>query len=175
MAKPRKMLGSAESPYILSLMSAIETQSAATIAKWSTAYARQYILPIYAVFYPDDQRPEQAFDAAEIYLRAEMKLPDAKRIIQAVNESAKQAESFPAAQAAAKAIGQASASIHRSTAALSMAFYGAAAIAYHRVGLDESPETYDSIAAEECAKMQAALIAVSIPNEPKPAKINWYC
>lgn len=34
MAKLRKMLGKADSPYIVSLMSLIETQSKNTIVKW---------------------------------------------------------------------------------------------------------------------------------------------
>jgi len=58
---------------------------------------------------------------------------------------------------------------------LGLAFYGAAAIAYNRVGINEKPEVYDLIAAEECAKMEAALRAVAVENEPNPAKIKWYC
>ena len=52
---------------------------------------------------------------------------------------------------------------------------GAAAIAYDRAGLDESPEVYDKIAAEECAKMEAALSAVAVENELNPVKIKWRC
>jgi len=43
------------------------------------------------------------------------------------------------------------------------------------VGFDETPEVYDQIAAEECAKMEAALRAVAVDDEPNPAKINWGC
>jgi len=35
--------------------------------------------------------------------------------------------------------------------------------------------TDDQIAAEECGKMEAALRAVAVENEPRPAKINWNC
>lgn len=38
MAKLRKMLGSADSPYIVSLMRLIETQSKETIAGWCLDY-----------------------------------------------------------------------------------------------------------------------------------------
>ena len=48
MPKPRKMLGAADSPYIVSLMRLIETQSKATIAAWCIGYAEAQILPIYA-------------------------------------------------------------------------------------------------------------------------------
>jgi len=43
------------------------------------------------------------------------------------------------------------------------------------VGLGETPEAYDQIAAEECARMEAALRAVAAENEPNPAKIHWGC
>ena len=81
----------------------------------------------------------------------------------------------PAAQAAARACGQASACFHAPTHSLGLAFYGAAAIAYDRFGLDEEAEVYDKIAAEECAKMETAFRAAAVENEPNPAKINWRC
>lgn len=72
-------------------------------------------------------------------------------------------------------MGQAAASIYTPTHSLGLAFYGAAAIAYDRVGLEEKLEVYDGIAAQECEKMEAALRAVAVEDEPNPAKINWYC
>ena len=72
-------------------------------------------------------------------------------------------------------VAQAAACFHTATHPLGLAFYGAAAIAYDRVGLNENPEVYDRIAAEECAKMDAALCAVAVADEPNPAKINWGC
>ncbi len=56
-----------------------------------------------------------------------------------------------------------------------VAFYGAAAIAYDRVGIAETAEVYNRIAAEECAKMEAALRAIAVENESNPAKIKWNC
>jgi RimJ/RimL family protein N-acetyltransferase len=47
------------------------------------------------------------------------------------------------------------------------------ALAYARAGVNEEPEVYDQIAAEECAKMEAALRGVAVPNESNPAKIDW--
>ncbi|WNX86163.1 hypothetical protein RWV98_07795 [Agathobaculum sp. NTUH-O15-33] len=84
-------------------------------------------------------------------------------------------ETNPAAQAAARACGQAAACFHTPTHSLGLAFYGAAALAYDRVGTGESAAVYERIAAEECAKMEAALRAVAVENEPNPAKINWRC
>ena len=175
MAKIRKMLGSAESPYILSLMRAIETQSKATIAAWCADYAIENILPIYERAYPEDERPRQGLKAAKDYLAGEIKLAEAKAKIRPVQDAAREAEAMPAAQAAARAVFSSASAIHTPTYGLSLAFYSAAAIAYDRVGTEASDEVYEAVAAEECAKMEAALRAVSVADEPNPAKIVWHC
>lgn len=175
MAKLRKMLGSADSPYITSLMRLIETQSKTTIAKWCVDYAKKYILPIYEKAYPEDARVKEAINGAQDWLSGNLTLVAAKKLISQAQSAAREAEENPAAQAAARAVSQAAATIHTSTNSLALAFYGAAAIAYDRVGTGESEEVYDRIAAEECAKMEAALRAIAIEDEPNPAKINWNC
>ncbi len=176
MPKPRKMLGAADSPYIVSLMRLIETQSKATIAAWCIGYAEAQILPIYAKTFPHDRRPFHALQAARDWMDGKVKLPEVKRIIlQECHAAAREAEDYPAAQAAARTCGQAAACIHTSTHSLGLAFYGSAAIAYDRVGTNEPSGVYDRIAAEECAKMEDDLRRIAVENEPHPAKINWHC
>lgn len=175
MPKLRKMLGDWKAPYLQSLMQLIETQSKATIVSWCVFYAEENILPIYQKFYSDDARPTSALNAARDWMDGKIKLPAAKKMILDAHAAAREAEINPAAQAAARAIGQASATIHMPSHSLGLAFYGAAAIAYDRVGTDETLEVYDRIAAGECAKMEAALRAAAVENEPNPAKINWRC
>lgn len=175
MAKLRKMLGKADSPHIISLMRLIETQSKATIANWCIHYADEFFLPIYEKYYPEDARPREALSAAQDWMEGKTKLPAVKKLIQEANNAAKEAEENPAAQAAARAVGQAAASIHTSTHSLGLAFYGGAAVAYDRVGTQEKPEVYERIAAEEGAKIEEALRAVAVENEENPSKINWYC
>lgn len=176
MGKLRKTLGSATSPYILSLMRLIETQSKKTIADWCLRYAEAHILPIFEKECPGDPRPRRALDASRRWFEGKVKLPEVRQII--LNEchaAARELEHNPAAQAAARAIGQAAACFHAPTHSLGLAFYGAAAVAYDRVGVLETPEVYECIAAEECAKMEEALRAVMVENEPNPAKIRWNC
>lgn len=176
MAKLRKMLGKADSPYIISLMKVIETQSKETISKWCLDYTEEHILPIFEKHCPGDARPHKALEVSRRWFEGKVKLPEVKNII--LNEchaAARELEDNPAAQAAARACGQAAACFHTPTHSLGLAFYGTAAIAYDRVGLAEAPEAYDKIAREECAKMEAALRAVSVDNEPNPAKIKWNC
>lgn len=176
MPKLRKMLGKADSPYIVSLMRLIETQSKETIASWCLDYTEAHILPIFEKHCPGDRRPHMALEASRRWFRGEVKLPEVKNII--LNEchaAARELNDNPVAQAAARACGQAAACFHTPTHSLGLAFYGSAAIAYDRVGLDEKPEVYDQIAAAECGKMEAALKAVAVENEPNRAKINWNC
>ena len=175
MAKLRKMLGAADSPYILSLMSLIETQSKTTIGDWCVDYAEKYILNIYEKAFPEDDRLRLAVEAYRSYRKGELKLPELKKAEALTVQAAKEAEKNPAAQAAARTIGQAIGAVYTPTHSLGLAFYGAAAIAYDRVGLEEKPEVYDQIAAQECAKMEEALRACMVENEKNPAKIKWYC
>lgn len=175
MPKLRKMLGSADSSYIISLMCLIETQNKTTIAKWCVDYAEEHILPIYEKAYPNDERLREALKVAHDWFEGKVKLPVVKKLILEVREAAREAEENPAAQAAARAVGQAVTAIHTTTQSLSLAFYGCAAIAYDRVGINEKVEVYEQIAAEECGKMEAALRDIAVENEPNPAKINWYC
>ena len=175
MAKLRKMLGAADSPYILSLMSLIETQSKTTIGDWCVDYAEKYILNIYEKAFPEDDRLRLAVEAYRSYRKGELKLPELKKAVALTVQAAKEAEKNPAAQAAARTIGQDIGAVYTPTHSLGLAFYGAAAIAYDRVGLEEKPEVYDQIAAQECAKMEEALRACMVENEKNPAKIKWYC
>ena len=175
MAKLRKMLGAADSPYILSLMSLIETQSKTTIGDWCVDYAEKYILNIYEKAFPEDDRLRLAVEAYRSYRKGELKLPELKKAAALTVQAAKEAEKNPAAQAAARTIGHAIGAVYTPTHSLGLAFYGAAAIAYDRVGLEEKPEVYDRIAAQECAKMEEALRACMVENEKNPAKIKWYC
>lgn len=175
MAKVRKMLGKADSPYIVSLMRLIETQSKNTIVKWCNEYAREYILPIYEKDYPEDSRLKNALNASNEWLEGKMKLTEAKKIIKEAQIAAREVEGNPAAQAAARAIGATTATINTITSSLGLAFYGAAAIAYSSIGVNEKGEVYDEIAARECRNMEEALRKVAIIDEPNPAKINWNC
>ena len=175
MDKLRKMLGSATSPYIVSLMRLIETQSKTTITKWCVDYAEEHILHIYEGAYPEDFRPRNALNASRDYIEGKIKLGDAKKFLREATAAAREAEENPIAQAAARAVAQAAASINTLTNSLALAFYGSAAIAYARVGISEESDVYDQIAAEECNKMEEALRLIAVENEENPAKINWNC
>jgi hypothetical protein len=169
------MLNNWDAPYLQSLVRLVETQSKTTLANWCLDYAERHLLPIYGKDFPGDTRPEASLQAAREWLEGKTKLPAAKPLILACHAAAREAEGSPAAQAAARAIGQCASTIHSARHCIALPLYGALAIAYDRAGTDEKWEVYESLAAEECAKMEAALRLVAVENEENPAKINWNC
>ncbi len=170
MAKPRKTLGKADSPYIVSLMRLIESQSKSTVVNWCVDYAEAHYLPLYEQAVPKDTRPRAALAAARAWLAGDIKLPAAKPRILDAHAAAREAEGNPVAQASARAVGQAASTIHARTHSLGLAFYGSAAAAYDQLGLEGDPDTYDRFAAEECGRMEAALRAVATSDEQTGAE-----
>lgn len=175
MSKARKMLSNWKAPYIQSLMRLIETQSKATLAIWAVEYSERIILPLWSKYYPDDPRPPDALHAARQWLSGTIKLPQAKSAILKCHEAAREADGNPAAQAAARTIGQCASTIHSARHCIGLAFYGAIAVAYDRLGTNTPWEQIERSAAEECGRMEAALRAIAVENEPNPAKIDWKC
>jgi len=166
-----EMLCNIDALYMQSIMGLIETQSKTTIGVWGISYAQEHILPIYEKAYPNDPRPREALASAKAYFAGKIKFSDVQN---ACFAAAREATGNPAAQAAARACHQATAIAHTTRHSLGLICYGAAAIVYDRVGINESAEAYERMAEEECAKMEAALRAIAVENEPNPANPNWH-
>ncbi len=175
MPKARKMLSDWDAPYIQSLVKLIETQSKATLAAWVLDYAGRVLLPLWGKYCPGDMRPENALNAAHEWLTGAIKLPKAKAAILECHTAAREADARPAAQAAARAIGQSASTIHSARHCIGLALYGAIAAAYDTLGPAASWEQLEKYAAEECGRMEAALRAIAVENEQNPAKIDWKC
>ena len=175
MAKLRKMLGDVNQPEMIRLMRLIETQSKETLAKWAADCAEERYLAVYERHMPHDDRPRQTICAVKACLTGERKLTEVKEVLAAAVQAAKEAEKNPAAQAAARAISTACAVFRTPTNALGFTFYGAAAQAYDKAGAEERQEVYDALATEELRELIASLEKIMIPDEKKPAKINWNC
>jgi hypothetical protein len=176
MKKLKKMLGKYSDNHIDELMKLIETQSKETIAKWCMDYAEKIILPIYIKYYPNDNRPKMALDVSRDWFKGLKKMPEVKNIIlNSCHQAAREAEDNPAAQAAARTIGQVASCFHTPTHSLGLAFYGAAAIAYNKLGTEATTEEYDAIAREEVIKMIEDLKKVAVKDERNKAKIKWNC
>ena len=175
MTKMRKMLNDWDAPNIQSLVKLIETQSKTTLVNWAVNYAEHVILPLWLKHTPDDLRPLLALHAARDWSAGSIKLSQAKAIILDCHAAAREMNDKPAAQAAARAIGQSSSTIHSARHCIGLALYGALAIAYDTLGTDAEWTQLEHCAAGACEQMYHALLTVSIDNEPNPAKINWKC
>ena len=174
--KLRKTLGNVNAPSCVALRELIDTQSKETIRAWCLAYAENKILPLFEKYCPDDDRPRNAVCAARDYLDGKVKFPVVKNII--LNEchaAARELEANPAAQAAARAVGQGTAVVHTLTHSLGLFFYAAAAVAYDRIGLEATDDAYAEVAEEVCMDYTEALRAIAVENEPNPAKLKWNC
>jgi len=173
MAKIRKMLSNYQAPYIQSLMRLIETQSKTTLIHWSVDYAEEHILPLWIKHYPEDQRPQYALYAAREWSKGVIKLPQAKREILECHAAARESDGNSVAQAAARAIGQSSSTIHSARHCIGLCLYGALAIAYDTLGTDATWEELEQCSAKECSCMLDALRAISVEDERNLAKIEW--
>ena len=174
--KLRKTLGDVNAPSTVALKDLIDTQSKDTIRKWCLNYAQDKILPLFEKYCPGDPRPRNAVNAAHDYLAGIVKFPAVRHVI--LNEchaAARELNNNPAAQAAARAVGQGSAVVHTLTHSLGLYFYAAAAVAYDRAGIEASDEVYAQIAEEVCLDYTSALRAVAVDSEPHPAKLKWNC
>ena len=173
MQKLRKTLGNFDSPEIISLARVAETQSKRTLCLWSIQYAQKYLLPIYERAFPDDPRTRNALTNARGWLEGRVKYADAKDMNNGAHNAATEAVGHPAAQAAARAIAHASLTIHVSAHCMGIAFYGAAAIAFDRLGIYATQEEYLTIAQQAWIEMKSSLLEIAVEKEPTPAKINW--
>jgi hypothetical protein len=132
-------------------------------------------MPLWCKYNPNDLRPQNALNAAREWLSGAIKLPQAKAAILKCHAAAREVDRNPVAQAAARAIGQCASTIHSARHCIGLAFYGAIAVAYDRLGTNAPWGKIEQCAAEECGRMLDALGAVAVENEPNPAKIDWKC
>lgn len=116
-----------------------------------------------------------ALETAQVYLAKAKKLAEVKAAAKEVMAQAKQLGLSPSEQAAVRAISSSLSSISTPTSALGMCFYASAALAYDRVGTEETDAVYEQIAAEECQTMYQRLQEIAVEDEKNPAKIDWNC
>lgn len=127
------------------------------IAEWALELAELEILPLWEEYAPTDDRPTRAIRAARKWLAKEIKLPEAKRAILACHAAAREAETNPKAQEAARAIGQTASTIHSKRHALGLISYGLLALAYEKAGVNAPWSEIIGIAAVRCDRYLESL------------------
>lgn len=171
MVRLKKMLGDINSKECQNLMYLIETQSKETLANWAIDYAYEKYFPIYSI----NDNTEELIERCKKAINDKSKLPEAKLAIKQMRQSAKEIANEPVNLAAIKAISTACATIQTPSNAFGFLLYGSAAIAYFKLGLESSQESYDDFASNELKEALTSLQKRAILNEPKPVKIKWNC
>lgn len=158
MAKPTKTLGRPDAPCLAALRARVEACEKPALAAWCLDTAQERFLPVYERAFPGDTRLAQTVEAARAWLRGEARLPDVRNLIlNAAHAAAREAESLPAAQAAARAAGHAASVIHARRHALGLAHYGAAALAYESLGTNAGGEAYGAVFERLCLELEESL------------------
>lgn len=175
MAKLRKMLGDTEAQVCKELMALIGTQGKRTLEGWAVGYAGQKYLAAYERQGTGDGRMAELWEACSAYTKGGESLVQAKQAIKEMRQIAQGLSGNPAAQAAARAVATACATIQTPSNAFGFLLYGAAAAAYDVLGLERQQQEYDAFALQELGEALACLQKAAVPDEAAPVKINWNC
>ena len=140
----QKILFSRDSECIQPIRELIEKQKHRTLVLWALDCTPPF-LEIFEEKYPHEKRPRDMIEIAKAWARGDVKMPVAKKAIHATHNAATAAEDNPAAQAAARAIGHAAATIHVETHALGLVFYGLTALVY-----SADPKCKDIVVVQGC-------------------------
>ena len=174
MAKLRKMLGDVNSPVCMEIMALIATQSQKTIERWAVEYAAGNTLPLYRAEYPEETLLAETVKKCRCYMAGGMKLSQLKPVLSEARKLAS-ATKGDIAQAAARAVSAACASVQTPTNAFGFLMYAAAASAYATLGTDRVQQEYDVYAQAQMEKALVSLKSVAVENEPNPVKVDWHC
>lgn len=128
---------SRNSPEIKPLRELVEQQTHKTLILWTLDCAPRFV-ELFEKYYPTDPRPRECLELGRLWSRGEVKMPEAKKAILAAHHAATAAEENPTAQAAARAVGHAVATVHVETHALGLVFYGLTALIYEEQPTDQA-------------------------------------
>lgn len=168
MAKLRKTLGGIDWPVCEALMRQIETQSTVTLSRWAVDHAAREYLPLCG----EAPALTAAVEGCRKHLTGQLSLKELKPLLREASPPPGYRRRCGAG--GSRATATACAVIQTPTNALGYLFYGAAAAAYSKAGTEDASR-WDNLARAELEQALEELRAVSVPDEPNPAKINWNC
>jgi len=110
----------------------IEIQKHRTLVLWTIDCSEPF-LKIFEDSYPDDARPRNAVQAAILWSRGKIKMPQAKKAALDAHQAAAFVKNHLAACAAAHAMGHVVGTVHVETHAVGLVFYGLTAIVHQSI------------------------------------------
>lgn len=122
----RKILFMPYDPEVEELYALASQQSKLCLVVWAHEYSEKYV----GLFeeYSDDTRVRTARDAAYIWAKGEMKMPEARHFILAAHKAAAESGN-EIAEAAGRAVAHAAATVHSARHAFGLVLYGLTALA----------------------------------------------
>ena len=174
-SRPRKILGTHDAPYFDELKELISSQSRDTLLTWVIDFVEKTVLPIYETrTEARDDRPRAAItDARRARLYQDFSARYIKPKVMLAHQAAREAEDDPATQAAARTVAFASSCVYELGHTLAVAYYGAAAYAYDKLGVDANPEDLEALAKEYVVMYTQALAAIAETEVEEPSAIDW--
>ncbi|HML68065.1 MAG TPA: hypothetical protein PKA81_06660 [Clostridia bacterium] len=149
----RKILYSRKSACIEPLRLLIEEQTHRTLVAWALECASRP-LAFFEGRVACELRPREAVNRTYLWAQGEIKMPEARRAILAAHKAAGEAGRIDlCAEAAARAVGHACATVHAATHALGLVFYWLTAVARNT-----APEQRDLREQEELAWLTERLL-----------------
>lgn len=140
----KKLFVTRESQCLQPIRELIENQKHRTLVLWSIECA-EHVLPIFEQIYPEDMRPRLAVEAARSWAKGDIKMPVAKKAAHAAHNAATEADEYPAAQAAARAMGHIVGTVHVETHAIGFVIYSITAFVYA-----DGQKNTDEVISKEC-------------------------
>lgn len=122
----RKILFMPYDGEIEELIALIADTDKLALVVWTHEYSEKYVA-LFAMFC-DDERVAQARDAAYLWAKGAMKMPEARRYILAAHRAAAESGN-PVAEAAARAVAHAASTVHSARHAAGIVLYGLTALA----------------------------------------------
>lgn len=153
MAYQRKILYSRQSACIEPLRRLMEEQTHRTLVAWALDCAARP-LAFFEERVAGELRPREAVNLSRLWAQGKIKMPQARRAILSAHAAAGEAgETDACAEAAARAVGHACATVHTETHALGLVFYWLTAAVR-----DAAPEKRDQREREELAWLRERLL-----------------
>lgn len=160
-ARQRKLLFMPSDDEVADLYAFAADCSKLCMVAWASEYSERYV----SLFeeYSDDYRVRQARDAALLWAKGQMKMPEARRYILAAHKAASECGNR-VAEAAARAVAHAASSVHSARHAAGLALYGLTALGL-KYGRDSSEVE------EETRRLTEGLARVA--TEKKYLLLEW--
>lgn len=124
----RKILYSNKDEILQPLIKLVQQQKHKTLIAWCFMHVDVY-LDIINSHYPNEKRPQVAYDKVRLWAKGDIKMPEAKKAILDAHQAASSLSQDKVIEAYIRAVAQGLSTVHTPKHALGIVYYGLTAIA----------------------------------------------